>query len=153
MVLEYALLEKFRDLNLQFNWTPDGMIMGNLNVNSVLRNEIQQGQELDTKLQEMLVQPGFTRSIGGIILFNQRICVPDDAMLRRRILEEAHRGAFTIHPGSSKMYQDLKRDYWWSGMKRDIAVFVSECAVCQQVKIEHQRPGGLLQPLEIPVWK
>jgi len=68
-------------------------------------------------------------------------------------LDEAHKGAFTIHPGSSKMYQDLKRDYWWSGMKRDIAVYVSECAVCQQVKIEHQRPGGLLQPLEIPVWK
>ena len=124
-----------------------------MNINSLLRDEIQQGQELDTKLQEVLVQPGFTRGIGGIILFNQRICVPDDAVLKRRIMEEAHKGAFTIHPGSSKMYQDLKRDYWWSGMKRDIAVFVSECAVCQQVKIEHQRPGGLLQPLEIPVWK
>ena len=60
MVLEYALLEKFRDLNLQYNWTQDGVIMGNLNVNSVLKDEIQQGQVLDAKLQEMLVQPGFT---------------------------------------------------------------------------------------------
>src|SRR4051812_15028599 len=88
-----------------------------------------------------------------MIMFNKRICVPDDALLKRRILDEAHKGDFTIHPGSSKMYQDLKRDYWWSGMKRDVAVYVSECAVCQQVKIEHRRPGGLLQPLEIPIWK
>ena len=51
------------------------------------------------------------------------------------------------------MYQDLKTTYWWNGMKRDIAQYVSECAVCQQVKAEHQRPGGPLQPLEIPQWK
>lgn len=42
------------------------------------------------------------------------------------------------------MYQDLKKNYWWSGMKKDIAKYVSECVVCQQVKIEHQKPGGLL---------
>ena len=127
--------------------------MGNLNVNSTLRDEIRQGQLIDVKLQEMLVQPGFVQAIDGVILFNQRICIPNDEVLKRRILEEAHKGNFTIHPGSSKMYHDLKRDYWWFGMKRDIAVYVSECAVCQQVKIEHQRPSGLLQPLEIPVWK
>jgi hypothetical protein len=51
------------------------------------------------------------------------------------------------------MYQDLKREYWWPGMKMDIAEFVARCIVCQQVKIEHQRPAGLLQPLEIPQWK
>ena len=144
MMLEYSLLENFRDLNLQFIWTQEGMLMGNLNVNSTLRDEILQGQLIDAKLQEMLVQPGFVQAIDGVVLFNQRICVPDDVVLKRKILDEAHKGNFTIHPGSSKMYQDLKKDYWWSGMKRDIAVYVSECAVCQQVKIEHQRPGGLL---------
>ena len=51
------------------------------------------------------------------------------------------------------MYQDLKRQYWWEGMKRDVTNFVAKCMVCQQVKAEHQRPSGLLQPLPIPEWK
>ena len=51
------------------------------------------------------------------------------------------------------MYQDLKKHYWWNGMKRGIAQFVSKCSTYQQVKAEHQRPGGLLQPLPVPEWK
>jgi len=51
------------------------------------------------------------------------------------------------------MYQDLKTKYWWNGMKRDIAEYITRCDTCQRVKPEHQRPGGLLQPLPIPVWK
>ncbi|GJS32975.1 putative nucleotidyltransferase, ribonuclease H [Tanacetum coccineum] len=54
---------------------------------------------------------------------------------------------------SPKIFHDLKQHFWWSGMKRDVATFVSKCLTCQQVKIEHQRASGLLQPLEIPVWK
>ena len=153
MMLEFSLLEKFRDLDLQFMWTTEGPVMGNLNISSRFRDEIQQEQMSDDKLQGMLSQPGFLRADDGVIMFNSRMCVPDDTSLKRKILDEAHKGTFTIHPGSSKMYKDLRKDYWWSGMKRDIAVYVSECAVCQQVKIEHQRPGGLLQPLDIPVWK
>lgn len=108
----------------------NGVIMGNLNVTSNLKEEIQQGQMIDEKLQEMLTEPGFTRSSDGVVLFNQRICVPNDAKLKRNFLEEAYKGAFTIHPGSSKMYQDLKKDYWWLGMKKNIAEYVSECIVC-----------------------
>ena len=63
---------------------------------------------------------------------------------------EAHKSKFVVHPGSTKMYQDLKRQYWWEGMKKDVASFVAKCIVCQQVKAEHQRPSGLLQPLPIP---
>nr|GFC02784.1 putative reverse transcriptase domain-containing protein [Tanacetum cinerariifolium] len=51
------------------------------------------------------------------------------------------------------MYHDIKQHFWWSGMKRDVAMFVSRCLICQQVKIEHQRASGLLQSLDIPVWK
>ena len=51
------------------------------------------------------------------------------------------------------MYQDMKRMYWWQGMKRDVASFVAKCLTCQQVKFEHQKPGGQLQPLDIPKWK
>nr|GFA62827.1 RNA-directed DNA polymerase [Tanacetum cinerariifolium] len=60
---------------------------------------------------------------------------------------------FSVQPGSTKLYHDLKQHFWWSGMKRDVATFVSRCLVCQQVKIEHQRASGLLQPLDIPIWK
>ncbi|KAL4037954.1 hypothetical protein IC575_001557 [Cucumis melo] len=60
---------------------------------------------------------------------------------------------FSMHPGSTKMYQDLKRVYWWRNMKREVAEFVSKCLVCQQVKAPRQKPAGLLQPLSIPEWK
>ncbi|WVZ90413.1 hypothetical protein U9M48_036718 [Paspalum notatum var. saurae] len=62
-------------------------------------------------------------------------------------MEEAHNSAYSIHPGSTKMYLDLKTDYWWKGMKADIARYVA------RVKAEHQKPAGLLQPLPIPMWK
>ena len=68
-------------------------------------------------------------------------------------MEEAHFSAYSIHPGSTKMYHDLKDTYWWNGMKRDIAEFVSKCLTCQQVKLEHQRPLRLLQQLPILEWK
>ncbi|KAL5784668.1 hypothetical protein ACOSQ2_007060 [Xanthoceras sorbifolium] len=58
-----------------------------------------------------------------------------------------------MHPGSTKMYRDLKTQYWWSGMKRDMVEFVNRCMTCQQVKAEHQVPSGLLQRIAIPEWK
>jgi len=79
--------------------------------------------------------------------------VPNDKEIKQRILEEAHRSPYTIHPGSTKMYQTLRQYYWWSGMKRNVAEFVSRCLVCQQVKTEHQRPTALLQHLAVPEWK
>uniref|UniRef100_A0A0A9D292 Integrase catalytic domain-containing protein n=1 Tax=Arundo donax TaxID=35708 RepID=A0A0A9D292_ARUDO len=69
------------------------------------------------------------------------------------ILREAHDSAYSIHPGSTKMYQDPKDQYWWYEMKREVAEYVALCDICQQVKAEHQRPAGLLQPLKIPEWK
>nr|GFC69345.1 putative reverse transcriptase domain-containing protein [Tanacetum cinerariifolium] len=69
------------------------------------------------------------------------------------LLTEAYSSPFSVHPGSTKVYHDLKQHFWWSGLKRDVATFVSRCLICQQVKIEHQRASGLLQPLDIPVWK
>ena len=58
-----------------------------------------------------------------------------------------------MHPGNNKMYQDLKKNSWWIGMKKYIAKFVSKCLTCSQVKAEHQQPSGLLQQLEMPIWK
>ncbi|GJR20794.1 transposon ty3-I gag-pol polyprotein [Tanacetum coccineum] len=89
----------------------------------------------------------------GVIWYGNRLCVPDDSSLREAVLTEAHSSPFSIHPGSTKMYRDLKQNFWWNGMKHDVARFVAKCLTCQQVKIEHQRVGGFLQPLDILTWK
>nr|AAX96226.1 retrotransposon protein, putative, Ty3-gypsy sub-class [Oryza sativa Japonica Group]ABA92682.1 retrotransposon protein, putative, Ty3-gypsy subclass [Oryza sativa Japonica Group] len=89
----------------------------------------------------------------GTIWMGERLCVPDDKELKDLILTEAHQTQYSIHLGSTKMYQDLKEKFWWVSMRREIAEFVALCDVCQRVKAEHQRPAGLLQPLQIPEWK
>nr|GFD18791.1 putative reverse transcriptase domain-containing protein [Tanacetum cinerariifolium] len=81
-----------------------------------------------------------------IELYGTRLCVPNNATLREALLTEANSSPFSVHPDSTKMYHDLKQHFWWSGMKRDVAMFVSRCLICQHVKIEHQRASGLLQP-------
>jgi hypothetical protein len=89
----------------------------------------------------------------GVLWFNNRIVVPKDHPLRRQILDEAHLSKFSIHPGSTKMYQDLRQHFWWTRMKREIAKYVSECDTCQRVKASHLKASGTLQPLPIPSWK
>ena len=80
----------------------------------------------------------------GVLQFRNRLCAPNNTELKREIMEEAHKSAYTVHPGSTKMYRDLREVYWWNNMKREIADFVSRCLICQQVKVEHQRLAGLL---------
>ena len=82
-----------------------------------------------------------------------RLCVLDVDGLRDRILEEARRSLYLIHPGSTKMYHDLREIYWWEGLKRDIEEFVAKCPNCQQVKAKLQKSGGLIQAIQIPTWK
>ncbi|KAK1422205.1 hypothetical protein QVD17_25165 [Tagetes erecta] len=82
-----------------------------------------------------------------------RVWIPNTCEVKHVLLNEAHKTMYSIHPGSTKMYQDLKRDYWWPGMKRDIVKYVEKCLTCLQVKAEHQKPYGKIQPLEIPKWK
>ncbi|KAL4028448.1 hypothetical protein IC575_011645 [Cucumis melo] len=95
----------------------------------------------------------FSISSDGGLLFKRRLCVPSDSAVKTELLSEAHSSPFSMHPGSTKMYQDLKRVYWWRNMKTEVAEFVSRCLVCQQVKAPRQKPAGLLQPLSIPKWK
>ena len=73
---------------------------------------------------------GFGRGMNGLWKFKGRVCVPVSGDLRRRILEEAHKSHFTIHPSVMKMYQDVKKMFWWPRMKKDIAELVSKCLVC-----------------------
>nr|AAX94824.1 retrotransposon protein, putative, Ty3-gypsy sub-class [Oryza sativa Japonica Group]ABA93187.1 retrotransposon protein, putative, Ty3-gypsy subclass [Oryza sativa Japonica Group] len=96
---------------------------------------------------------GFVEDEQGTIWMGERLCVPENKELKDLILTEAHQTQYSIHPGSTKMYQDLKEKFWWISMRREIAEFVALCDVYQRVKAEHQRPAGLLQPLQIPEWK
>ncbi|KAI3721735.1 hypothetical protein L2E82_32753 [Cichorium intybus] len=79
--------------------------------------------------------------------------VPEVGGLRKLILEESHKSKYSIHSGSTKTYQDLKRQYWWLRMKKRIAKYISKCAICAQVKAEHQVPHGDAQSLHIPAGK
>ncbi|GJV10302.1 putative reverse transcriptase domain-containing protein [Tanacetum coccineum] len=69
------------------------------------------------------------------------------------IMHESYKSKYSIHPGSDKMYQDLKKLYWWPNMKAIIAEYVGKCLTCSRVKAECQKPSGLLVQREIPMWK
>ncbi|GKA87118.1 putative reverse transcriptase domain-containing protein [Tanacetum coccineum] len=92
------------------------------------------------------------RDDGGIYFFD-RIWIPSVGGVRKLIMDEAHTSRYSIHPGADKMYHDLRDLYWWPGMKRDIAEYVSKCLTCSKIKAGHQKPLGLLQQPEIPEWK
>ncbi|GJU81235.1 putative reverse transcriptase domain-containing protein [Tanacetum coccineum] len=103
---------------------------------------------LQKGLDEMIEQ----RS-DGTLYYLDRIWVPLKGEVRTLIMDEAHKSKYSVHPRADKMYYDLRDRYWWPGMKKDIAEYVSKCLTCLKVKAEHQRPSSLLQQLEIPVWK
>nr|GEZ85506.1 putative reverse transcriptase domain-containing protein [Tanacetum cinerariifolium] len=84
--------------------------------------------------------------------FDKRICLPLFGGLRDLIMHESHKLKYSIHPGSDKMYQDLKKPYWWPNMKADIATYVIKCLTCAKVKAEHQKLLGLLKQPKIPEW-
>ncbi|GAU25740.1 hypothetical protein TSUD_216710 [Trifolium subterraneum] len=123
MAKELELIEEFRDLSLR--------------VALVI-----EGQENDFKMDE-----------NGVVRFRGRVCVPDVTELKKMIFDEGHKSGLSIHPGLVKMYQDLKKLFWWPKMHKEIAEYVYACLVCQKSNIEHQKPSGLLQPLFIPEWK
>jgi hypothetical protein len=89
----------------------------------------------------------------GILWFESRLVVPKNKDLKKNILDEAHLSNFSMHPGSIKMYHDLKPMYWWTKMKREIAQYVSECDTSQRIKASHLKSAGALQPLSVPSWK
>jgi hypothetical protein len=130
-----------------------------MEVEPTLKAEIWKGQLEDAKLKEIwqLIKnnktSAFLEDRRGTLWLGKWICVPNLKHLKELILREAHDSAYSIHPGSTKVYKDLETHYWWYGMKRDIAEYVSLCDTYQRVKAEHQRPTGLLQPLKIPEWK
>ncbi|GJU25244.1 retrotransposon protein, putative, ty3-gypsy subclass [Tanacetum coccineum] len=123
------------------------------NLISQFRRQLKMTGEIWAIISDIVNRLEFRVDDDGILWQGTKLCVPEDPTLREALMTEAHSSPFSIHPGSTKMYHDLKQHFWWSGMKRDVATFVSKCFSCQQVKIAHQRVSGLLQPLEDSVWK
>ncbi|GJW98939.1 putative reverse transcriptase domain-containing protein [Tanacetum coccineum] len=91
--------------------------------------------------------------VDGTLYLNGRSWLPCYGDLRFVIMHESHKSKYSVHPGSDKMYQDMKKLYWWPNMKANIATYVSKCLTCAKVKAKHQRPSGLLVQPKIPEWK
>jgi len=89
----------------------------------------------------------------GWLRRDERLCAPVLDDILEEVLAENHRSRMTIHPQGDKMYRDMKRIFYWPGMKRKVTEYVVGCLTCQRVKAEQGNPGGLLLPLEIPTWK
>jgi hypothetical protein len=153
-----TLCHQIRKLNLEI--IPQGSL-NLLSIESNLRDKIIMSQLHDegVKIIKSKLSLGeakykcFRTDHQGILWFNNRIVVPKDHQLRKQILDEAHLSKFSIHPGSTKMYQDLRQHFWWTRMKREIAKYVSECDTCQRVKASHLKASGTLHPLPILSWK
>nr|GEW27029.1 putative reverse transcriptase domain-containing protein [Tanacetum cinerariifolium] len=92
-------------------------------------------------------------SADGTLCLNNRSCLPYYGDLQSVIMHESHKSKYYIHSGLDKMYQDIKKLYWWPNMKANIATYVSKCLTCAKVKAEHQRPSGFLVQPKIPEWK
>ena len=133
--------------------------MGALQVHSSWGSRVVDAQASDfwvqTRKGVILKEPHPDWTVGpdGGLRMRGRLVVPRVPELRRSLFDEAHRSRYTVHPGTMKMYKDIRRHFWWKHMRTDVADYVSRCFTCQQVKAEHRRPGGLLQPLPVPEWK
>ncbi|WVZ81149.1 hypothetical protein U9M48_028562, partial [Paspalum notatum var. saurae] len=131
----------------------------NIIIEPTVRDEIIKAQKKDKGLAH--IREGidekkkacFKLDEEGVLWFKNRLVVPKDMELKKKILDEAHTSMFTMHSGNNKMYQDLKQKFWWTRMKREIAKYVSKCDVCQRVKADPLKPVGLPQPLKVPAWK
>ncbi|GJY04264.1 putative reverse transcriptase domain-containing protein [Tanacetum coccineum] len=115
--------------------------------NEALKEENLKAENLRGMDKAFEIRPDGTRCI------KNRSWLPLFGNLRDLIMHESHKSKYSIHPGSDKMYQDLKKLYWWPNMKAIIAEYVGKCLTCSRVKAECQKPSGLLVQPKIPMWK
>jgi hypothetical protein len=152
------LCEEMRRLNLEV--VPQGILYA-LTAELNLYDRIVTAQRDDADIQTIWQKlaegdPKYTcfqKDHQDVVWFGKRLVVPVDPEIKKIILDEAHRSKFSIHPGSTKMYEDLKQNFWWSNMKVDVAKYVAECDTCHRMKASHLKSAGVLQTLSIPMWK
>ncbi|KAM2869733.1 hypothetical protein FF1_017608 [Malus domestica] len=134
--------------------------LASFQVRPVLVDRILEAQMVDEEIQEMvqLRNEGKKKDLriresDGMLMQENRMYVPNNEELKKEILDETHCSAYAMHPGGTKMYHTIRPFYYWPGMKREIADYVSRCIICQQVKAERNKPFGRMQPLPVPQWK
>ena len=153
------LLEDLRKLDIEVIVGGYPKNLATLKVQPAIIERIKVAQSQDSNLVEIreeVIQgkkPKFNVYEDGTLRFGDRLCVPNNEDLKKELMIEAHCTPYSVHPRSSKMFQDLRNVYWWTNMQRETTNFVEQYLICQQVKAEHQRPSDLLKPLLIPVWK
>ena len=138
------LLIDMKALRINLDYDGHGALLENFVVRSFLVEQIRGKQMQDEKLVKEVekimngeISENFDITRDGVLTMRGRACVPNVDDLRKLIMEEAHCSTYTMHPESTKMYRTIKENYYWSGMKRDVAEFVAKCLVCHQVKAEH----------------
>jgi hypothetical protein len=140
---------------------PPDMAQYNVTLTPMLRGEIIAAQSSDegvAHIKRRLAEGDpkfncFRVDEEGTLWFKDHLVVPKDHELCKKIFDEAHTSKYFIHPGSTKMYHDLKAQFWWTRMKCETTRYVAKYDMCRRVKADHMRPAGLLQPLNIPAWK
>ena len=150
-VFNETLCNEMRKLNLEM--VPQGNL-NHITIEPTLQDSIISAQLRDKSvkiIKQELAQGEakykcFHLDHKGVLWFDNRIVVPKDHQLLKQILDEAHLSKFSIHPESTKMCQDLRQNYWWTRMKREIAKYISECDVCQRIKASHLKVEVYLQP-------
>jgi hypothetical protein len=133
----------------------------NITLTPTLRSEIIAAQKDDEGMSHIKrrMREGdpkvtcFREDAEGTLWFKERLVVPKREALKKKILDETHTSRYSIHPGSTKMYHDLRQQFWWTRMKCEAARNVSECDTYHKVKDDYMKPMGLLQLLCIPEWK
>jgi hypothetical protein len=153
-----TLCEEMRKLSLEV--VEHGRLHA-ISIESPLHKRIAVAQHVDEEVQKIRQKleerdpkyDYFQSDDKGVVWFGQRLVVPRDQDLKKKILDEAHLSKFTIHPRSTKRYRDLRENFWWSNMKGEIAKYVARCDTCQRIKASHLKTAGQMQPLSIPTWK
>lgn len=159
LVVSKELCNEFRRLQIEIINQPVRGQLHALQAQPTIFDEILTVQQHDPyleKLKKTVMEggaPGFVVQENGGLYYKGRWCVPNDSQIKKKILEEAHTTPYSVHPGEVKLYKDLRQHFWWANMRREVAEFVAKCLTCQKIKIDHRKPGGLLQPLEVPEWK
>ncbi|GKE45398.1 putative reverse transcriptase domain-containing protein [Tanacetum coccineum] len=144
-------LELLSDCDCEIRYHPGE---ANVDADALSRKERDQPLRIEnSKDPEKVRMEKLEPRVDGTLCINGRSWFPCYGDLRTVIMHEPYKSKYSIHPGSNKMYQDIKKLYWWPNMKADIATYVSKCLSCAKVKAEHQRPSGLLMQPEIPQWK